>query len=70
MARFKEAYSSFKASFSIPQKPSKIFTSAGSSNTVTRVSGFASSDWRESTGLMQKLLMDASSSSDTLPSIT
>ena len=53
MARFRELYSSFKAVSSISQKPSKIFTSAGSSNTVTSVSGFSTAASLESTGLIQ-----------------
>ena len=53
MARFREAYSSFRSASAISLNPSKIFTSSGSGNTVTSVSGFSRPVSRESTGLMQ-----------------
>ena len=40
-------------SSAISLNPSKIFTSSGSGNTVTSVSGFSRPVSRESTGLMQ-----------------
>ena len=70
MARFKESYNSLRTPSAISRKPAKIFTSSGSSKTVTKVSGFTISVSLESTGLMQKALMEASSSGVTPPSIT
>ena len=43
----------FKDKGIIALKPSKIITSAGSSNSVTKVSGFSNPVSLESTGLMQ-----------------
>ena len=53
IANPRESYNSFKGSSAISLKPSKIITSAGSSNSVTKVSGFSNPVSLESTGLMQ-----------------
>ena len=70
IARFRESYKVFSSASGDWQKPSKILTSAGVSNTVTRVSGFWAEASLESTGLMQKDLIAFASSSVKVPEIT
>ena len=53
IARFSESYNVLSSCSGIAQKPSMIATSAGSSNSCTRVSGLSIPVSLESTGLMQ-----------------
>ena len=68
MARPSDEYNSLSSVSGISLNPSKILTSAGSGNIVTRVSGLSIFASLESTGLMQKFLMLSSWLSVRLPS--
>ena len=66
----KESYNSLSGASSISLKPSNIITSAGSSNSVTSVSGFSKPVSLESTGLIQYDLTCSNCSSLICPSKT
>ena len=68
--RFKESYNSLNLSSSISLNPSRILTSAGSSKSITNVSGLSAAASLESTGLMQYSLTASNCSSVKSPFTT